>query len=262
MRLKISHRTEYGYDAPLSYALQRIRLIPQSGMAQTILNWDIAIEGAREELRYIDGFGNETRLLSVEGEPRSVTISASGEVETKGTTGVTGPQRGFAPLWLFDAPTALTTPGTNLAALAATVGEGDDLDQLHRLMDIVADKVAYVAGSTVSSTTAEEALKIGSGVCQDHAHIFIAAARQIGFPARYVSGYLMKTGEQAASHAWAEAHVRGLGWVGFDPSNRMSPDETYVSLATGRDYRDAAPVSGIRLGQALETLAVHITVEQ
>jgi len=262
MRLKISHRTEYGYDAPLSYALQRIRLMPQSGMAQTILNWEIAIEGAREELRYTDGFGNETRLLSVEGEPRSVTISASGEVETKATTGVTGPQRGFAPLWLFDAPTPLTAPGKKLAALAATVGEGDDLDQLHRLMDIVADKVAYVTGSTVSSTTAEEALKIGSGVCQDHAHIFIAAARQIGFPARYVSGYLMKTGEQAASHAWAEAHVRGLGWVGFDASNRMSPDETYVSLATGRDYRDAAPVSGIRLGQALETLAVHITVEQ
>lgn len=93
-------------------------------------------------------------------------------------------------------------------------------------------------------------------------HIFIAAARISGFPARYVSGYLMKTGEQAASHAWAEAYVAGLGWVGFDPSNRMSPDETYVALATGRDYRDTAPVSGIRLGQALETLAVHITVEQ
>jgi transglutaminase-like putative cysteine protease len=262
MRLKISHRTEYGYDAPLTYALQRIRLTPQGGMAQTILSWDIAIEGAREELRYIDGFGNETRLLSVEGEPRNVTISATGEVETKATTGVTGPQRGFAPLWLFEAPTALTAPGENLVALAEAVGDGDELDRLHRLMDMVADKVAYVTGATASTTTAEEALKLGSGVCQDHAHIFIAAARKIGFPARYVSGYLMKEGEQAASHAWAEAHVRGLGWVGFDASNRMSPDETYVSLATGRDYRDAAPVSGIRLGQALETLAVHITVEQ
>jgi hypothetical protein len=133
MRLKISHRTEYNYDAPLSYALQRIRLTPQSGMAQTILVWNIAIEGAREELRYIDGFGNETRLLSVEGEPRSVTIVASGEVETKATTGVTGPQRGFAPLWLFEAPTALTAPGETLTALAGTVGEGDDLERLHRL---------------------------------------------------------------------------------------------------------------------------------
>jgi transglutaminase-like putative cysteine protease len=262
MRLKISHRTEYNYDAPLSYALQRIRLTPQGGMAQTILKWNIAIEGAREELRYIDGFGNETRLLSVEGEPRSVTIVASGEVETKQTTGVTGPQRGFAPLWLFEAPTTLTAPGAALEALAASVGEGDELERLHRLMDIIADKVTYLTGATSSATTAEEAVKIGSGVCQDHAHVFIGAARQIGFPARYVSGYLMKDGEQAASHAWAEAHVRGLGWVGFDASNRMSPDETYVSLATGRDYRDAAPVSGIRLGQALETLAVHITVEQ
>ena len=74
---------------------------------------------------------------------------------------------------------------------------------------------------------------------------------------------MMKGGdEQAASHAWAEAHVANLGWVGFDPANRMSPDERYVRLATGRDYRDAMPVSGIRLGEAQERLAVRITVEQ
>ncbi|SMH47871.1 transglutaminase family protein [Mesorhizobium australicum] len=262
MRLKISHRTEYGYDAPLSYGLQRLRLTPQSGRAQTVITWEIAVDGAREELRYIDGFGNETRLISIEGEPRSVAITATGEVETADTAGVTGPQRGFAPMWLFEAETPLTASGKKIAALAKGLGEGDGLERLHRLKDLVADQVEYKTGATTSATTAEEALKLGAGVCQDHAHVFISAARLGGFPARYVSGYLMKDGEQAASHAWAEAHVTGLGWVGFDPSNRMSPDETYVTLATGRDYRDTAPVSGIRLGQALETLAVHITVEQ
>ncbi|MDP3898746.1 MAG: transglutaminase family protein [Mesorhizobium sp.] len=264
MRLKILHRTEYSYDAPLSYALQRIRLTPQSGQAQTVRSWAIKIAGAKEEVRYTDGFGNETRLLSIEGDASGVTVEASGEVDTVDTTGVSGPHRGFAPLWLFGQPTALTAPGNGLIALAGDVGDGGELDRLHRLMDMIADRVPYQAGSTVSTTPAEEALKLGFGVCQDHAHIFIAIARLSGFPARYVSGYLMKQGEseQAASHAWAEAHVRGLGWVGFDPSNRMSPDETYVSLATGRDYRDAAPVSGIRLGQAVEKLAVHITVEQ
>lgn len=262
MRLKIHHRTEYGYDAPLSYGLQRLRLTPQSGRSQTVLSWSIAIEGAREELRYIDGFGNETRLLSIEGAPRSVVITAAGEVETSDTTGVTGPQRGFAPMWLFEAQTPLTVAGKAVTALAGKVGEGEDLSRLHELKDLIADRVEYKTGATTSTTTAEEALKLGAGVCQDHAHIFVAVARLLGFPARYVSGYLMKTGEQAASHAWAEAHLRGLGWVGFDPSNRMSPDETYVCLATGRDYRDTAPVSGIRLGQALETLAVNITVEQ
>ena len=104
----------------------------------------------------------------------------------------------------------------------------------------------------------------GSGVCQDHTHIFIAAARRLGFPARYVSGYLMldRCAEQAASHAWAEAHVGGLGWVAFDVANGISADERYVRVATGRDYRDAMPVSGIRFGHAEERLAVQITVEQ
>ena len=120
------------------------------------------------------------------------------------------------------------------------------------------------SGTTDAATPAEEALARGSGVCQDHAHIFIAAARAMNFPARYISGYLYmeETNDQVAGHAWAEAHVEGLGWVGFDPANTMSPDERYVRLATGRDYRDARPVSGIRLGQAEEQLAVSVTVEQ
>lgn len=264
MRLKISHRTEYSYDAPLSYALQRIRLTPQNGAGQKILSWDIAISSAREEVRYLDGFGNETRLLSVERNPQTVVIEANGDVETKDVSGVMGAHRGFSPIWLFCQETPLTASGDGLRGLAAESGEGDDLARLHRLMDIVAERVAYEPGSTTSVTPAEEALAIGRGVCQDHAHVFITAARLAGFPARYVSGYLMKRDaiEQAASHAWAEVHVKGLGWVGFDAANRMSPDETYVALATGRDYRDAAPVAGIRLGQATEKLAVHITVEQ
>ncbi|HET9535240.1 MAG TPA: transglutaminase family protein, partial [Mesorhizobium sp.] len=138
------------------------------------------------------------------------------------------------------------------------------IDRLHALMNLIADEVAYVPGATHAGTTAEEATALRSGVCQDHAHIFIAAARSLGFPARYVSGYLLMDGavDQVASHAWAEAHVSALGWVAFDVANRMSPDERYVRLAVGRDYREANPVSGIRLGQAAEALAVHITVEQ
>ena len=99
---------------------------------------------------------------------------------------------------------------------------------------------------------------------QDHAETFIAATRLLGFPARYVSGYLMPAGvaADAKTHAWAEAHVAGLGWVGFDVANDMSPDETYVRIATGRDHREAMPVSGIRLGQTEERLAMSVTVEQ
>ena len=128
----------------------------------------------------------------------------------------------------------------------------------------LADRIAYEPGATTVVTTAEEAFGTGRGVCQDLAHIFIACARRMGFPARYVSGYLMMDDrtQQAASHGWAEAHVEALGWVAFDVANRISPDDRYVRLAVGRDYRDAAPVIGIRLGQAVESLAVNITVEQ
>jgi len=262
MRLKITHRTEYRYDQPMGYGLQRLRLTPSDARTQSVLNWSVEVEGAREELRYTDGFGNDTRLLSIDGSSHGVTIVATGELETNNTAGVVGPQRGFMPLWMFNQATPLTEPGAGVKAIAEQIGDGEQLDRMHQLMALVADKVAYQTGVTNAATTAEEALTLGAGVCQDHAHIFISAARVVGFPARYVSGYLMKEGDQAAAHAWAEAHINGLGWVGFDASNRMSPDETYVSLATGRDYRDAAPVAGIRIGQAVETLAVNITVEQ
>ncbi len=264
MRLKITHRTEYRYEMPVPYALQRLRLVPASNAMQSVGKWALNIEGAREQVRFLDHFGNDTRLLSVEGDPHVIAIEATGEVETRDKAGVFGPHRGFAPLWLFTAETALTAPGKHIGELVAAIGDGTDVERLHRLMKTIGERVKYTLGGTDSETTAEEAVVLGAGVCQDHSHIFIAAARLMGFPARYVSGYLMMEGvaEQAASHAWAEAHVQGLGWVAFDVSNCISPDERYVRIATGRDYRDAMPVSGIRMGQGQERLAVAITVEQ
>jgi transglutaminase-like putative cysteine protease len=264
MRLKISHRTEYHYDAPLSYALQRLRLFPKSGHGQTVHEWALSIEGAREEVRYDDSFGNDARLLSIDGAPHQIVITASGVVETRDTAGVAGPHKGLAPLWLFCQETPLCEAGAGVAALLEDVGGETELERLHSLMRLVRERVAYTIGATSAVTTAEEALVQGQGVCQDHAHIFLAAARRIGLPARYVSGYLRldAADEQTASHAWAEAHVEGLGWIGFDSSNGICPDERYVRVATGRDYRDAMPVMGIRLGEAQERLAVAITVEQ
>lgn len=264
MRLKITHRTEYAYDNPVAYGLQRLRLVARSGPTQTVSKWTMEIEGAREEVRFRDHFGNDTRLVSMEGAPHVVAVEASGLVETINTAGVFGPHQGMEPLWLYQQSTALTQAGEAVNALSAEIEPGNDIARLHALMNLIADRVAYAPGSTNTFTSAEEALVARTGVCQDHAHIFIAAARSLGFPARYVSGYLMmdETTEQAASHAWGEAHVASLGWVAFDAANRISPDERYVRLAVGRDFREAAPVSGIRLGQADERLAVRITVEQ
>lgn len=263
MRLKITHCTEYTYDQPVPYTLQRVRLVPMSGATQTVLSWNLDVEGAREEVRFIDHLGNDTRLYSIADAPKRTAIIARGEVETRDTAGVYGPHPGYAPLWLFQRETPLTLPGERVDALVRQLGEGSEIERLHRLMATVAGNVAYQVGTTDVATAAEQVLVTGAGVCQDHAHVFIAAARSMGFPARYVSGYLkLETAEQTASHAWAEAHVPSLGWVAFDPSNGISPDERYVRIAVGRDYREAMPVTGIRMGQASERLEVRITVEQ
>jgi transglutaminase-like putative cysteine protease len=264
MRLKITHTTQYHYDAPVTYALQRLRLVPLDGPTQKIAEWSLTIEGAQEQVRFADQFANDTRLVSVGGESRTISVRASGEVETTDTAGIYGQHRGYAPLWLFLRQTGLTEPGEGVEALIADQPERRDIESMHLLSARIRDIVAYEVGTTDAATSAEDALHKGTGVCQDHAHIFLSAARRMGIPARYVSGYLLIDGttDQVASHAWAEAHLEGLGWVGFDVSNVISPDERYVRLATGRDYRDAMPISGIRLGNANERLEVRITVEQ
>ena len=139
-----------------------------------------------------------------------------------------------------------------------------DLDTLHGLMTLVADTVAYDTSHTGPTTTAEEALALGHGVCQDHAHVFLSAARLLGFPARYSSGYMMMLDrvDQDAGHAWAEAWVSGLGWVGFDAANRVCPDERYIQVATGLDYREAGPLTGVMYGGGRDSLSVTVQVQQ
>ena len=263
MRLKITHKTEYFYDQPNAYALQRLRLIPTEGHSQRVLDWSLKVSGATEEAGYTDGFGNVTRLFSVDPGETVLSATATGVVETVDRSGVSGPHRGYTPLWLFRQETALTKAGDAIKALASDVPDGAPLQRMHALLQLIVERVAYEKGSTTVATTAEEAAAKAAGVCQDQAHIFASAARLLEVPARYVSGYLMSdSDDHAASHAWAEVHIEGLGWVAFDPANGISPDERYVRLAVGRDYNDASPVSGFRLGEAAERLEVHVTVEQ
>ena len=177
-----------------------------------------------------------------------------------------GLHTGSMPLWCFLRPTPLTRPGARVRALASGLERdtADKLELLHALSRAVLDAVRYEPGMTDVDTSAEAALEAGHGVCQDHAHIFIGAGRLFDIPMRYVSGYLKMDGrvQQEAGHGWAEAHVAGLGWVGFDVSNGISPDERYVRVATGCDYIDAAPVAGLSLGVDRSELQVALAVEQ
>lgn len=265
MLLTIQHSTTYRYAAPVRYALQQLRLTPKDRAGQKVRQWQLAVSGGTRQLSFTDHHANHVDLVRIGGGESEITLSCQGLVETEDRAGVIGPHGGYLPLWYFRSETALTRAGRAVRSLAKSVGgDGDAVARLHALSALVRDTIAYAAGHTHAETTAEQALALGSGVCQDHAHSFCAAARVMGFPARYVSGYLLMDDriEQDATHGWAEAHVDGLGWVGFDVSNGICPDERYVRVATGLDYREAAPVTGMHFGGVDEELLVTLQIQQ
>lgn len=265
MRLAIEHTTHYTFSAPVTRGLQRLRLMPKSSSGQGVLSWTMEFEGARLQAEYDDQNNNHVTLISFDPGVREVTIRCEGVVDTNDESGIIGRHSGFLPMWHFLEQTDLTKAGPRTKALLAGLAhDSNPLTLLHDLSSLIHDKVEYASGHTDAASTAESVLAAGHGVCQDHAHVFIGAARALGVPARYVSGYLMMDDrvDQEASHAWAEAHVEGLGWVGFDISNRISPDARYVRVATGRDYRAAAPVTGIHYGGHDEAMHVKLAVQQ
>lgn len=266
MQLSITHSSEYQHTHPVAYGLLRIRLKPKPTHGQEIQRWSMELTGAKVETEYEDQHSNAVVLASVEPGAQRVAITCRGTVDTSDKAGVVGQHAGHMPIWAFEKQTDLTRPSAQIRQLAALLSSdpASYLDTLHELSAAILDAVTYEVGQTDAATTAADAVAAGKGVCQDHAHIFISAARHLGIPARYVSGYLMMNDrvDQEAGHAWAEAHIPHIGWVGFDISNGISPDERYVRVATGCDYRDAAPIIGIANGAGDSALNVRLSVEQ
>ena len=262
MRLSIHHVTSYRFAEPVRFGLQQVRKTPKTTPYQTVLSWRTAITGGRKELVFEDHHNNTTELISFESATERLDVLSEGEVEVRDTHGIIGAHRGPAPLWLYARVTPRTEARERVRALLRGLPAGSDLDRLHRLCAMIGAAVPYETGVSEPTWSAEETLAAGRGVCQDHAHVFIACARHMGLAARYVSGYLLIDGrsDQTAMHAWAEAYIGELGWVGFDVSNAISPDARYVRVATGLDYSDASPVTGTRVGGRSETLDVEITV--
>jgi len=264
MRLRVRHRTTYRYSAPIAYAIQSLRLQPSPYEGLTVLHWQVsADEGRRTLPSFTDGFGNTVHTHTTDRPHSVAVITAEGEVETRRDDGIVlGAAEPLPPVFYLR-QTPLTAPDPAIVELAHRADAIVGIARLHALMLAVRDSMEYRIGSTDSQTNAAEALARGVGVCQDHAHLFIAAARAIGVPARYVGGYLWTGDDDAeyeASHAWAEAYVDDLGWIGFDPANRLCPTENYIRVGIGLDYWTAAPVRGIRRGVAEEALSVRVQV--
>ncbi|MDX1595163.1 MAG: transglutaminase family protein [Gammaproteobacteria bacterium] len=264
MLIDIRHVTRYSYGHPVDHALQRLRLTPGSSPAQDVLSWSIDMPGIETAISYLDFVGNPTHLVICPEPVESIEVIASGSVETRETHGVIGFDTSSTPPWVFLRETPLTAANPALRRFAETIPEGALLERLHAILEAIHEKVAYETDATHAGTTAQEAFKLGSGVCQDHTHIFICVARELGIPARYVTGYLRLDEEAAemAHHAWAEAFVPDIGWVGFDAANGISSGERYIRLAGGFDAVSTSPVTGARQGGGDEVLDVTVEVRQ
>ncbi len=266
MQITVKHTTHYAFSKAVAHGLQRLRMHPKETQGQRVINWQTELEGLTREAAYEDQHHNQTMLVSVQPGAKAVSIKCFGTVETSETAGIIGQHSGHMPLWAFVNQTPLTRPGPAMRAIITAIDADREnrLALLHGLSRSVLAAMRYEIGSTDVRTNGEDAAAAGHGVCQDHAHVFVGCARALGGPARYVSGYLMMNDriDQEAGHAWAEAHIENIGWVGFDVSNAISPDERYIRVATGCDYRDAAPVTGISWGDGEIALAVSLAVEQ
>lgn len=264
MRLRITHDTVYRYDGPVADLVQSLRLTPADNAAQRVVDWRIALVGGRFGARLVDGGGDRVESWTLRGPVREVVVAVRGLVDTADTAGVLRGHRELVHPQVYLRYTPATAADAAIRALAdGTEAEGE-LALAHALSVRVAGAIAYQPGATHPATTAAEALAGGAGVCQDHAQVLIAAARHRGLPARYVQGYLAADASGApheAAHAWAELHVGGLGWVGFDPANRCCPDARYVRTGSGFDALDAAPIRGVAAGAAQGALRVDLRVE-
>ena len=258
MRIRIDYRTTYRYEFAASGIVQALRLRPRAYDAQHVHHWrvDVDIDGVMRER--IDPFGNRLDMFYADAAAMALTISVAGEVDVADTAGLVKGTAEPLPATIFLRSTPLTAPDAAIVDLAEASRRGSPLESLHALMGAIHDGMAFETGLTDAATPAADAYAARHGVCQDFAHIFSAGARQLGLPARYVSGHLARAERQSAGHAWAEAHVPDLGWVAFDPANGICTTDAYLRVAVGLDYLDAAPVRGARRGGGGESLDVSV----
>ncbi|MGY3444608.1 MULTISPECIES: transglutaminase family protein [unclassified Bradyrhizobium] len=267
MRLRIAHTTTYRYEPAASGVIQILRMTPGSHDGQYVADWQIDVSTDSRLDTHEDAFGNVTHVLT-HGSITDLTIHCEGLVETQDTGGVLkGSDERFPPS-LFLRPTPLTDLNPAMTAFVRelrTEADSDVLGFLHALMVQIYEHMTFDEDPTNSATSASEAFALKRGVCQDYAHILIACARAGGVPARFVSGHFLRSDgmvNQQAGHAWAEAFVPDLGWVGFDAANGICTTDAHARVAIGLDYLGAAPVRGTRYGGGNETLTVAVKVDQ
>ena len=267
MRIQISHETVYRYEQPARGVIQTLRLTPRNHDGQYVESWRIDVAENCQLSQHEDAFGNITHVFSVEGPVSELRVLVEGQVDTQDTAGVVvGTIERFPPsLYLRETPlTRIDHAIAEFAKLSRRAGD-EPLTIVHDLLERLHGEMAFDNTPTEATTSAAEAFALKRGVCQDLTHIFIAATRSLGIPARYIGGHFHRDDgvtEQEAGHAWAEAFVPGLGWVAFDTANGLCATDAHVRVAVGLDYLGAAPVRGSRYGGGNEALDVAVRVNR
>ena len=266
MKLEVRHITRYQYSAPISETHMEVRLRPSQEMGQKLAAFELDLVPESPLREYVDGFGNHVHYFDYIPTHELVEVTSRSEVETSAPTRRRDDGERPDDFLLFRAPVT-DAPGIRRLASRHRPANPDSAASVEAALDELTVGISrdfqYRPLTTTVSTAVDEVLRLGSGVCQDFAHLFIAVARAMGVPARYVSGYVYSGGglpSVGASHAWAEAWLPGRGWQGYDATHPVRAGENHVRIAVGRDYRDAAPTRGVYVGEARGQLDVRVEV--
>ena len=269
MRIRIAHEITHRYAPPARMLVQNLRLTPHGFDSQYVLGWRIGLDIDRMLKLSEDAHGNVVGTFSHHGEPiERLTVTAVGEIETSDSAGVVRGtvERLPTEMYLRESPLAHTNGALRAFAAESAAGANNPLDALHRLMSAINGIMTFDPHQTDDADSAAEAFALRRGRAREFAHIFIACARFLGAPARFVNGYRTaeEEGEELGApgaHCWAEAHTPGLGWIAFDPTACICADQRYVRVAVGFDARDGSFVSAAH-GMGEDTVESVIRIEQ
>jgi len=263
VKLEIVHSTRYRYTGPIAETVMEVRLRPMDGNGQRCLDFHLELSHGVKARAYVDGFGNHVHYFNLVRPHSGLSVISRSTVET-GLGQDAEPGEGLVQDFLrFRSPVQEVDGVRELARRHAIADPASPESVEHALDELtltISREFTYDRTVTNVYSSVEEVLELRAGVCQDFAHLFIAAARAMGVPARYVSGYIHFPGEKisTASHAWAEAWVAGRGWIGFDATHPVRTTAHHVRLAVGRDYTDAAPTRGVYVGSATGAMTISV----
>jgi len=264
MRLEVVHETRYRYTGPIAETVMELRLQPMDGNGQRRLKFNLEVSSGIEPRTYRDGFGNDVHYFNLVRPHTGLSVTSTSVVETGLPVDSDSGEVLVQDFLRFRSPVQ-DVPGVRELASRQPIADPESAPDVELALDnltlAISREFAYDRAVTNVYSSVEDVLSLRAGVCQDFAHLFIAAARAMGVPARYVSGYIHDPrgrGVTGASHAWGEAWVPGKGWVGYDATHPVRIGEHHVRIAVGRDYSDAAPTRGVYVGSARGTMNVRV----